>query len=118
MADAKSVVPSSVPSSPVESTPAVAQTPAEVDNRRAQQLLERALILSEHGDAPAAILACRQAITLNPAAPQGYSMLGLLLERVGDNSGAIAAYEKVLQIDPGSVLERESLSRLRAASVG
>jgi hypothetical protein len=116
MADAKSEVsPSPVPST-LEGALAEAQTPAQIDSRRAQQLLERALILSEHGDAPAAILACRQAITLAPEVPQGYSMLGLLLERAGDNSGAIAAYEKVLQIDPASVLERESLARLRAAS--
>jgi tetratricopeptide (TPR) repeat protein len=118
MADAKSeVFPSPVPSTP-GSTPSESPTPAQIDSRRAQQLLERALILSEHGDAPAAILACRQAITLAPDVPQGYSMLGLLLEHAGDPTAAIAAYEKVLQIDPSSVLERESLARLRAAAAG
>jgi Flp pilus assembly protein TadD len=90
--------------------------PAQIDGRRAQQLLERALVLSERGDVAAAILSCRQAITLNPAAPQAYSMLGLLLERAGDSQDAIAAYEKVVQLDPGSLLERESLARLRTTA--
>src|SRR5690606_152762 len=45
-----------------------------------------------------------------------YSMLGLLLERAGDSQGAIAAYEKVIQLDPGSLLERESLARLRTTA--
>jgi hypothetical protein len=79
-------------------------------------LLERALGLSERGDVAAAILSCRQAITLNPTAPQAYSMLGLLLERAGDGAGAITAYERVLELDPTSLLERESLARLRTTT--
>jgi tetratricopeptide (TPR) repeat protein len=98
------------------SIPATEAPSTQIDGRRAQQLLERALVLSERGDVPAAVLSCRQAITLNPTAPQAYSMLGLLLERAGDNQGAIAAYERVLQLDPGSLLERESLARLRTVA--
>lgn len=113
MSDAKYVTSiSSAESYPIGGAP----PPAQIDSRRAQQLLERALVLSERGDVPAAVLACRQAITLNPNAPQSFSMLGLLLERAGDTQGAITAYETVLQIDPGSLLERESLGRLRAAA--
>jgi hypothetical protein len=40
-------------------------------------------------------------------------MLGLLHERDGDIHGAIEAYEKTLQLSPGSTVERESLQRLR-----
>jgi tetratricopeptide (TPR) repeat protein len=89
---------------------------AVIDERRAQQLMERAMTLAERGDLTSAVLACRQAITLTPQSPQSYSMLGLLLERAGDASGAVAAYEKVLELAPDSFLERESLSRLRGAA--
>ena len=89
---------------------------ASIDNRRAQQLVERAMALAERGDLPAAVLACRQSIALAPTSSQGFSMLGLLLERAGDSAGAIAAYEKVLQLAPDSLLERESLGRLRVTA--
>jgi hypothetical protein len=97
------------------STPSTTSSTA-IDSRRAQQLTERALALSERGDLQGAVLACRQSIALNPTAAQGYSMLGLLLERAGDSAGAITAYEKVLELDPGSLLERESLGRLRTVA--
>jgi tetratricopeptide (TPR) repeat protein len=87
-----------------------------IDERRAQQLMERAMNLAERNDLASAILACRQAIALSPQTAQSYSMLGLLLERAGDASGAVSAYEKVLELAPDSFLERESLSRLRGAA--
>lgn len=88
-----------------------------IDSRRAAQLAERALALAERNDLPAAVLACRQSIALAPQSSQGYSTLGILLERAGDSAGAIAAYEKVLQLAPDSLLERESLGRLRVSAV-
>ncbi len=88
-----------------------------IDERRAQQLMERAMGLAERGDTSSAILACRQAISLVPNSSQSYSMLGLLLERSGDTAGAITAYEKVLDLAPDSLLERESLGRLRATAM-
>jgi len=112
--------------SPVAQTPAANVVPleaevaapsqADIDQRRAHQLLDRALMLSEKGDLAGALLACRQAVSLTPASAQGYSMWGLLLERAGETGKAIAAYEKVLQLAPDSVLERESLQRLRAVA--
>jgi outer membrane biosynthesis protein TonB len=86
---------------------------AQLDAQRAHHLLDRALGLSERGDIAGAIITCRQSLALAPLSPQGWSMLGLLHERDGDIDGAIEAYEKVLQLSPGSVLERESLQRLR-----
>jgi tetratricopeptide (TPR) repeat protein len=89
---------------------------AVIDERRAQQLMERAMALAERNELASAVLACRQAIALSPQAAQSYSMLGLLLERAGDTDGAVAAYEKVLEMAPDSFLERESLGRLRGAA--
>lgn len=88
-------------------------SPQEIDARRARQLLDRAMQLSERGQLPAAILACRQAATLDSRAPVPFSMLGSLLERSGDVRGAVAAFERVLLLSPDSSLERDSLSRLR-----
>lgn len=85
----------------------------EIDARRAQHLLDRASLLSEHGDMAGAILACRQATSLDPDSPAAFSMLGLMLERSGDVNDAIAAYEKVLALAPDSPLERDRLQRLR-----
>jgi tetratricopeptide (TPR) repeat protein len=89
-------------------------SPAEVEMRRARQLLDRSFSLSERGDLAGAILACRQAISLVPDLAEAHSMLGLLLERTGDTKGAIEAYEETLLLAPDSLLERDSLQRLRA----
>lgn len=89
---------------------------AEIDARRAHHLLDRASSLSEHGDMAGAILACRQAVALDPNSPAAFSLLGQMLERHGDSGYAIAAYEKVLALAPDSALERDSLERLRAAT--
>lgn len=61
-----------------------------------------------------AVMSCRQSVALAPNAPQGFSMLGLLLERTGDLEQAAAAYARVLKLAPGSRLEMESLERIRA----
>ena len=84
------------------------------DETRARHLLDRAFALAERGDRAGAILACRQSVALAPIVPQGFSMLGLLLERNGDLQGAANAYTRVLHLAPGSRLEEESLARLRA----
>ncbi|RYX82604.1 zinc-ribbon domain-containing protein [bacterium] len=89
-------------------------SPAEIDARRAYQLLDRALLLSERGDLNAALLACRQAIALDHAHSEGYALLGTLLERNGDLRGAMSAYEHVLEISPDNELERDSLNRIKA----
>ena len=85
----------------------------QLDAQRARNLLDRALGLAERDDMAGAIVTCRQSLALAPNSPQGWSMLGLLHERDGDIHGAIEAYEKALQLSPGSTLERESLQRLR-----
>ena len=85
----------------------------QLDAQRARNLLDRALGLSERNDIAGAIVMCRQSLALAPNSPQGWSMLGLLSEQDSDIHGAIEAYEKTLQLSPGSTLERESLQRLR-----
>ncbi len=92
------------------------ETVSDTEGRRARHLLDRAFALWEKGDNSGAILACRQSLTIDSQAAGAYSMLGLLLERAGDVKGAIAAYDKAVELEPDSVLERDSAQRLRAAS--
>ena len=47
-----------------------------IDARRAQQLLERAMALAERNDLQAAVLACRQSISLAPESVQGGFNIG------------------------------------------
>lgn len=91
---------------------------AVIDANRARKLLDRALQLSQRGDVPAAILACRQAVALDHDCFDGHVMLGQLLERQHDHKGAIAALEHALELSPDSVLERETLTRLQAQHGG
>ncbi len=93
----------------------VKRTSTVGDETRARHLLDRAFALAERGDMAGAVLACRQSVALAPDVPQGFSMLGLLLERNGDLQGAANAYTRVLHLAPGSRLEEESLARLRAS---
>ncbi len=124
---ASAVEPTAVANAPVNAIPVngvvgggsvlAASTSASMlpaDARRARQLLDKAFALGERGDLSGAILACRQSVALAPDAPQGFSMLGLLLERSGDLEQAAAAYARVLRLAPNSRLEMESLERIRA----
>jgi tetratricopeptide (TPR) repeat protein len=85
-----------------------------VDEARARHLLDRAFALAERGDMASAILSCRQSVALSPRGTQGFSMLGLLLERTGNLEQAATAYSRVLELAPGSRLEMESLERIRS----
>lgn len=105
-----------VPANGSGESDATAQAWAEADHRRSRKLLDKALVLSERGDVDGAILACKQAVTLEPTSSAAFSMLGLLWERAGEKSKAVEAYETALHLAPDSVLERESLQRLRGAS--
>ena len=89
-------------------------TPAQVEERRAQQLLERATGLAERGDMAAAILAARQSLALLPQNAQGHATLGGLLERNNNFGGAKAAYEKSLELAPERADFKAKLERLSA----
>lgn len=92
-------------------------SPAEIDARRARQLLERAHSLADRNDIAGAVLACRQAIALTPSVGGGQAMLGALLERAGDLTHALQAFEKASQLAPDSGATRD-VERLRAKMGG
>ncbi len=84
-----------------------------IDHERVQRLLDEAFAQSEKGEIGAALHACKEALVIDPRSVPVHSLLGLLYERVGEKEKAIAEYERVLQLNPDSALEREALARLR-----
>jgi tetratricopeptide (TPR) repeat protein len=88
-------------------------TESPADRERVQRLLDEAFAQSEKGEMGAAIHACKEALVIDPRSVPVHSLLGLLYERVGEKDKAIAEYERVLELNPDSALERESLARLR-----
>ncbi|MCS6860542.1 MAG: tetratricopeptide repeat protein [Abditibacteriales bacterium] len=91
--------------------------PTPGDHERVQRLLDEAFAQSEKGEIGAAIYACKEALVIDPRSVPVRSLLGLLYERVGEKEKAIAEYERVLQLNPDSALEREALARLRGEEI-
>ncbi len=60
--------------------------------------------LEQSNDLPQAAAQYREAIRLAPGVPIPYRALGLLLERMGDHSGALAALERAAALDPGGTV--------------
>lgn len=86
----------------------------EIDARRAHHLLERAFMLHDRYEFDAAILACRQALVLSPDSALENALLGFLLKRQGDATGAAKAYAKANEISSDKTWEQLSLDDLRA----
>lgn len=100
-------------SKPVPEEEFYVPTTTPVDHERVQRLLDEAFAQSEKGEIGAALHACKEALVIDPHSVPVHSLLGLLYERVGEKEKAIAEYERVLQLNPDSALEREALARLR-----
>jgi tetratricopeptide (TPR) repeat protein len=57
----------------------------------------------------------RHAIKLQPNSPVAQHLLGMTLEREGNTEGAVAAYQKAVDLNPGDISARQSVSRLNPA---
>lgn len=90
--------------------------PASAEDR-VSDLLVRAFQKYEAGDLDGAISACSEALALRPDSTSAHSLLGMLYERQGEREKAIAEYEKVLQLNPGSIADREKLDILRDGTI-
>jgi tetratricopeptide (TPR) repeat protein len=55
----------------------------------------------------------RHALKLQPNSPVAQHFLGIALEKEGDMEGAIAAYQKAVELNPGDWNSRQSVSRLK-----
>jgi tetratricopeptide (TPR) repeat protein len=76
-------------------------------------LLERAYRLRKSGELSSAVRLCEEALQLNPASTSVHSLLGQIQEQIGNHDAAIHEYERVLQLNPGSIADRVKLDELR-----
>jgi tetratricopeptide (TPR) repeat protein len=65
------------------------------------------------GEIEAAMQACQEALALDSNSTTAHSLMGMLYEKQGEREKAIAAYETVLRLNPGSIADREKLAQLR-----
>ncbi|MCW3052231.1 MAG: Tetratricopeptide repeat [Chthonomonadales bacterium] len=76
-------------------------------------LLERAYRLRKSGELSSAVRLCEEALHLNPESTSVHSLLGQIQEQIGNHEAAIHEYERVLQLNPGSIADRVKLDELR-----
>jgi tetratricopeptide (TPR) repeat protein len=57
----------------------------------------------------------RHAIKLQPNSPVAQHLLGMTLEKEGNTEGAVAVYQKAVELNPGDMSARQSMSRLKPA---
>lgn len=85
-------------------------TEREIELKRC---LDEAFKAFEAGQDERARRLCRQALSLDPDSTTAHSLMGLLYEREGRNVEAAAEYEALVDINPSSDAERQTLKRLR-----
>ncbi|MGQ9657770.1 MAG: tetratricopeptide repeat protein [Fimbriimonadales bacterium] len=78
-----------------------------------EQLMREAVALFEQGRLEEALLACEGALALDECYAPALSLKGLIHERRGQITEAMAAYERVQALNPLSVAERARLDALR-----
>lgn len=76
-------------------------------------LLERAYRARKDGDRLGAIAICLEALKLRPLSTSCHSLLGQLYEQGGERDLAILEYERVLELNPGSIADRVKLDELK-----
>lgn len=81
---------------------------AEVDISEGQAALQK-------GELQEAEAKFRHAIKLQPNSPVAQHFLGMALEKEGNTEDAIAAYQKAVELNPGDLNARQSVTRLKPA---
>jgi tetratricopeptide (TPR) repeat protein len=85
---------------------------ADDRNQNAELDVSEGRAALQKGDLQEAETKFRHAVKLQPNSPVAQHFLGLTLEKGGDTTGAIAAYQRALELNPGDLNSRQSLSRL------
>ena len=86
------------------------------EDEQVMALLERAYRQRKENDLPRAIALCEDALKISPDSTTGHSLLGQLYEATGDRDQAIRQYERVLELNPGSIADRVKLDQLRGGT--
>jgi len=72
----------------------------------------------DKGDLNVAATKFKHALLLEPKSSDAEHFLGVVLERQGDAAGALAAYRKTLELNPGDVSARERVEALSGEKSG
>jgi tetratricopeptide (TPR) repeat protein len=93
---------------------------ASADDHRQNSDLDIAegRVALDKGDLDEAATKFKHALTLEPKSSDGEHLLGVVLEKQGDTEGAVAAYRKTLELNPGDVSARERVEALSAEKSG
>jgi chemotaxis protein methyltransferase WspC len=59
--------------------------------------------LADSGDLKAALALAERSLSTAPPTPEGYYVLGLIRDAIGDSAGAMDAYRKALYLDPDHI---------------
>ena len=86
---------------------------ADERNQNAEIDVSEGRVALQKGELQEAEAKFRHALKLQPNAPVAQHFLGIALEKEGDMEGAIAAYQKAVELDPGDWNSRQSVSRLK-----
>lgn len=83
---------------------------------RVSDLLVMAFRKEAEDDVDGAVAICSEALKIRPESTSAHSLMGLLYEKQGHREKAIAEFEEVLKLNPGSIADREKLEQLRDAT--
>jgi tetratricopeptide (TPR) repeat protein len=83
------------------------------ESEQVTALLERAYRLRKASDLPGAIALCKEVLDIRPDSTTAHGLLGQLYEQNGERDRAVEQYERVLQLNPGSIADRVKLDDLR-----
>lgn len=86
---------------------------AERAREQAAQLLTRAFTLSQQGKPAEALPLAEEAAALLPASTSALTLCSTLYERLGQNDKAITMMERVVALNPESLVDVDKLDRLR-----
>ncbi|HXG23658.1 MAG TPA: tetratricopeptide repeat protein [Chthonomonadales bacterium] len=89
--------------------------PASTDETVSKLLVE-AFRQFHAGETEGAMKVCQEVLVLEPNSTTAHSLLGMIYEKQGERDKAIAAYETVLRLNPGSIADREKLEQLRGTT--
>jgi tetratricopeptide (TPR) repeat protein len=82
-------------------------------DEQVRSYLVRAYDRYEVGDLTGAIESCAKALGVQPNSTDAHSLLSTLYEKQGEREKSIVEREIVLQLNPGSIADREKLEQLR-----
>lgn len=85
---------------------------AGIDVKEVQRRIDAAESLAASGDHKRALAEYQQLLTRVPALTSVYLRIGALHERLNDPAAALAAYERLVALDPANASARSAIERL------